>query len=167
MNRSSSLRRTEWPMPPISGLVRGALVGSLVTVMTCVLSSGARDAGVGRFIGTGGGGGTVARLGTCRDVGAADLGAGGLDGLHDVHVPGAAADVPGDGPADLVLAGIGVAGQQGRADEHHPRGAEAALQTVVLLERRLDRVQAGGRLQALDGLDLVTVGLDGKHGARL
>src|SRR5215470_10994638 len=152
MNRSSSLRRTEWPMPPISGLVLGALPGSLVTVMTSVLSSGARDAGVGRVIGGRGRRGSVARLGAGRGVGAADLGTGGLNGLHDVHVAGAAADVAGDRPPDLVVAGVRVAGQQRRADQHHPGGAEAALQAVVLLERRLDRVEAGGGLEALDRL---------------
>src|SRR5947209_19947137 len=62
--------------------------------------------------------------------------------LDDVLVAGAAADIPGQRPADLLLAGVGVFAQQRRARQHHPRGAEAALQAMLLLEAFLNRVKA-------------------------
>src|SRR3989304_4509572 len=76
--------------------------------------------------------------------------AGGLDRLDDVHVAGAAADVPRDRPADVVVTRRRVLLEQRLADEHHPRGAEPALQAVLLLERRLDRVESarGGQAPA-------------------
>ena len=51
---------------------------------------------------------------------------------------------------------------------HHARGAEAALQAVVLLERRLHRVQrAVGLRHALDGHDVGALGLHGDDRAAL
>src|SRR5215468_7210432 len=86
-------------------------------------------------------------------------GAGRLDGLHDVLVAGAAADVAADRPPDLLLARVVVLGEQRGGDEHHPRRAEAALQGVLLVERGLDRVQLRAAREALDGLDLAAVRL--------
>src|SRR5437899_11440440 len=91
----------------------------------------------------------------------------GLDGLDDVRVPGAAAEVAADGLADLRLGGILVAGEQGAARDHHPRRAVAALQPVVLPERLLDRVQLSVLLQAFHRGDLRALGLDGEDRARL
>ena len=89
------------------------------------------------------------------------------DGLDDVHVARAAADVAADRPPHVVVRRSGVLLDQRRADQHHPGGAEAALEAVLLLEGSLDRVQLAVRLEPLDGRDLVAVGLDGEHGAGL
>jgi hypothetical protein len=51
---------------------------------------------------------------------------------------------------------------------HHSRGAEAALQAVMLLERRLHRVQGAVRLRhALDGQYVGALGLHRQHRTRL
>src|SRR5437870_13357240 len=91
----------------------------------------------------------------------------GLDGLDDVRVPGAAAEVAADGLADLRLGGILVAGEQGAARDHHPRRAVAALQPVLLPERLLDRVQLAVLFQAFHRGDLRALGLDREDRARL
>src|SRR6266540_2761180 len=57
-----------------------------------------------------------------------------LHRLDDVLVAGAAADVPRDGPADVLLRRVRVLLEQGRRHQQHRRGAEAALQAVLLLE---------------------------------
>ena len=90
-----------------------------------------------------------------------------LDRLHDVHVPGAPADVAADRGANLVVVGRWVLLDQAFADEHHAGRAEAALQAVVLLERRLHRVEPCRGEQALDGRDLDAVGLDAEQRAGL
>src|ERR1700755_2662173 len=72
MNRGSSLRLTEWPMPPISGLVRGCSSG--------VIAAPPRSSGRDRRAGLGLGGGR-------------HLGGRLLDRLHDVHVAGTATEV--------------------------------------------------------------------------
>src|SRR2546426_5168853 len=91
----------------------------------------------------------------------------GLDGLDDVRVAGAAAEVAADRFADLRLGGILVAGEQGAARQHHPRGAVAALQPVLLPERFLDGVQLAVLLQAFHRGDLRALGLDREDGAGL
>src|SRR5438067_4366233 len=92
---------------------------------------------------------------------------GVLDGLDDVHVPGAAAQVPGDGLADLRLARVPVAIEERAARQHHSRRAVAALQAVLLPEAFLHGVELAVLLEALDGSDLMSVGLHGEEGARL
>src|SRR3982751_6291609 len=47
-----------------------------------------------------------------------------LDGLDDVLVAGAAAEVSRNGPADVLLAGVGGVLQQCRRRQHHARRAE-------------------------------------------
>src|SRR5262245_24514400 len=86
----------------------------------------------------------------------------GADGLHDVHVPRATADVPRDRPAHVVVGRVVVVLEECRGDEHHPGRAEAALKSVRFLERDLYRVQAVGALQPLDGRELTSVGLYGE-----
>src|SRR4026209_818181 len=78
MKRGSSLRLTEWPMPPISGLVRSSR--SVSAVMSVLPSAG----------GGGVGGGLLAldRLG-CDDwggLGGREFSGGLLDRLDDVYV---------------------------------------------------------------------------------
>src|SRR5262249_19675703 len=85
----------------------------------------------------------------------------------DVLVARAAADVPGERPADLLLRRVGVLLQQGGAREHHPWRAEAALEAVLLVEALLNRVQLGTVREALDRLHLAAVDLDGEVRARL
>src|SRR5215207_8040895 len=139
--RSSSLRRSECPMPPIPGGVAW-VVGCSVVVIVALLALG----GGGR------------RSGMYRRP---------AHRLHDVHVARAAAQVPGDGPADLVLAGVGVAVKQRPADQHHRRRAEPALQAVALLEALLDGVELAVARQALDGGDRPAVGLHREQRAGL
>src|SRR5689334_16800172 len=111
MNRGSSLRLTEWPMPPISGLVRG--VASVVIVVRS--RSAGRD---GLAVDRG-----------CRDhrgrLALAERAGRLLDRLHDVHVAGAAAEVAADPVTDLVLARVGVLAEQPGSLHEHPRRAEA------------------------------------------
>src|SRR6476646_9600538 len=66
---------------------------------------------------------------------------GELDGLHDVHVAGAAAQIPGDRLADVLFAWLRVAAEQGVTRHHHARGAEAALEAVLLEEPLLNRIE--------------------------
>src|SRR5882672_12275044 len=77
-----------------------------------------------------------------------------LDGLDDVHVPGAAAQVAGDRLADVLLAGLLGARKERAAGHQHARRAVAALQAVLLPEAFLDGVQLAVALESLDGRDL-------------
>src|SRR5437016_4146515 len=76
-----------------------------------------------------------------------------VDGLHDVHVTGAAAEVPGDRLADLQLGRRGVRGEEPDRGHHHSRRAEPALQAVLLMEALLDRMELPILLESLDGGD--------------
>src|SRR3974377_413694 len=77
-----------------------------------------------------------------------------LDRLDDVHVPGAAAEIAGDRVADLRLRRIRRASEDRDARQHHPRRAVAALQTVLLPETLLNRVELPFRLESFDGDDV-------------
>ena len=96
------------------------------------------------------------------------------DGLLDVGVAGAAAEVAADHVVDLLLGELrrGVARLQAGGDRHQEaRRAEPALQRVALAEGLLHRVQHLAAAvvvarQALDGGHLVPVDLDGEHQAR-
>src|ERR1700758_2955927 len=57
--------------------------------------------------------------------------------LHDVLVAGAAAEVAGQRPADVLLGGVRVLVQQGLGRHHHAGRAEPALQAVLLAEALL------------------------------
>src|SRR5688572_23778903 len=159
MNRGSSLRLTEWPMPPISGEVR---ISCSVSVVIVVAPSTGRGRFGRDFL-------TVDGLGGHhrRRFALAERAGGLLAGLHDVHVASAAAQVAADPFSDLVLGGVGVVAAPPRGLHDHSRGAEAALEAVLVPERLLERMEAGAVGDALDGPDLATVGLDGEHRARL
>src|SRR3569833_1947663 len=97
-------------------------------------------------------------------------GRGGVpDGLLDVGVAGAPAEVAADDLVDLLLGDLRrpVAVLEPGLDRHEEaRRAEPALQGVALAEGLLHRVQQLAALpvvagQALDGLDLVPGCLDG------
>src|SRR5205823_10814104 len=90
-----------------------------------------------------------------------------LDRLHDVHVTGAAAEVAGDGLTDLELARVRIRGQKCRRGDHHPWGAEAALEAVLLVECLLYRVELPILLKTLYRRDAHHIGLNREHGARL
>ena len=92
---------------------------------------------------------------------------GVLDRLDDVHVSGAAAEIPGDGLADLGFAGVRIAFEQRGPGHEHAGRAEAALEAVLLLEALLQRGHAVGPREPLHGADLGPVGLHGQDGARL
>src|SRR5262245_60112986 len=87
--------------------------------------------------------------------------------LDDVLVPGAPAEVAGQGPADLLLGGVRIPLEQGFRGEHHARRAEAALQAVLVLEPLLYGVQLARPAESLHGGDLVAIGLNGEHRAAL
>src|SRR6056300_1722495 len=89
------------------------------------------------------------------------------DGLDDVLISRAAAQVARERPADLVLGRIGVFLEQCLRRHHHPRGAVAALETVLLLEALLDGVQLARAGETLDGFDRVAISLDREHRAAL
>src|SRR5215510_2078262 len=89
-----------------------------------------------------------------------------LDGLDDVDVAGAAAEIPRDRLADLLLARILVSLEERDARHHHSRRAVAALQAVLLSEPLLHGMELAALLEVLDGPDLAAVGLHGEHGAR-
>src|SRR5438552_9508210 len=149
MKRSSSLRFTLWPTPPISAVVGPGACSSVVVIVSPSLRSVARGAR------------RASRAGSLPFLRCP------LDRLDDVHVAGAAAEVAGELPADVVLARVGVAIEQRLAHEHHRRRAEPALQPVHLLEALLDRVELAVLLEALDGGDAPPVRLDREQGARL
>src|SRR5262245_61858572 len=66
---------------------------------------------------------------------------GPLDGLHDVVVPRAAAQVAFELVPDLLFGGLGVPLEHLVSGHDHARGAEPALQAVLLPEPLLDRMQ--------------------------
>ena len=125
--------------------------------------------------------GVVAVLGEQRDRGLGRVGAlvvergrdhapasrGRQHRAHDVVVAGAAAEVALEPEPDLALGRVGVLLEQRDRGEHHARGAEAALQPMLLVERLLDRMQLPVARQALDRGDRRAVGLDREHRARL
>jgi len=85
----------------------------------------------------------------------------------DVVVTGAAAEVTLQPKSDLPLARVGIAFQQLLGRHDHPRGTEAALQTMLIPEGLLQRMQRRALRQPFDGRDLRAIGLDREHGARL
>src|SRR5512134_4080518 len=89
-----------------------------------------------------------------------------LHGLDDVDVAGAAAEVALEPLVDLLVGGIGVVLQQPRRRHDHARRAEAALKSVALRERALDRVELPLLRHALDRHDARPVRLRREHGAR-
>src|SRR4029079_5998545 len=92
---------------------------------------------------------------------------GRLDGLDDVVVPGAAAEVPLERLADLVVGRIRVPLEDLGGGHDHPGRAVAALERVVLVERTLERVQLAVFCEAFDRLDVEAVGLEGEDRAGL
>src|SRR5713226_4073485 len=92
---------------------------------------------------------------------------GVLNGLDDIVVARAAAEIAVELVPDLFLRRLGIALEELRRRHDHARRAEAALQPVLLPEGVLDRVQLAVLGHAFDRGDLRAVGLDGQHGAGL
>src|SRR6266550_5365564 len=95
------------------------------------------------------------------------LARGLLDRLDDVHVAGAAAEIAADPVSDLGLSGLLVLVEQPGGLHYHPRRAEAALETVLVPEGLLERLEGRPVGHPLDRPDLGAVRLDGEHRARL
>src|SRR2546428_11894428 len=89
------------------------------------------------------------------------------DRLHDVVVAGAAAEVPLERLAALLLRGRGVLLEVAGRCHDHARRAVATLQAVVPVKRVLDRVKLAVVREALDRGDLATIGLEGEQRAGL
>src|SRR3990170_2195657 len=89
------------------------------------------------------------------------------DGLHDVHVACAAAQVSGDRHANLLLRGLRVHPKQFACCEDDAGCAKPALKAMVFPERLLQGVQPSMGRKPFDCRDLGAVRLDRKHRARL
>ena len=93
---------------------------------------------------------------------------GQLDGVDDLLIAGAAADIVADGEGDLVPGGIGIAVDEGLAAQDHAGDAEAALYRAGLakgidIDLTLPLTQSFDRedLLSLKFGDLLDAGLDG------
>src|SRR5437763_7563918 len=90
-----------------------------------------------------------------------------LHRFDDVLIARAPADVARQRPADLLLGWARVLGEQRSAGEHHAGRTEAALQSVLLFEPLLDRVERAAAAEPFHRCDLASVGLYGEHRAGL
>jgi hypothetical protein len=83
-----------------------------------------------------------------------------------VLIPGAPTEISFEPGADTFFARPGFAAQQLERAHDHARGAETALQRVVLTKGRQQGMLAiTGRAQGLDRVDCRAVGLDGQDRA--
>src|SRR5437588_2354755 len=76
-----------------------------------------------------------------------------MDGLEDLPVAGAAADVPRQRLADLGIARLGVALKERIRGDDEPRRAEPALHRAGFQERLLQRMERRAAAEPFDGLD--------------
>src|SRR6266511_3659691 len=89
----------------------------------------------------------------------------GVEGGEDPAVPGAAAQVAGDGLAQRELVGVRPAVEQVVHGHDHPGDAEAALHGTLLEEGPLDVGQLALGAQALDSADVAADRVGGHHAA--
>src|SRR5712691_11409379 len=85
--------------------------------------------------------------------------------LDDVDVPGAAAQVARNPVANFIIGRVAIRTQECVSGHQHSRSAEAALQTVLLEESLLQRMQLAVLFEALDRQYLAPVRLNGVRGA--
>src|ERR1700736_6561572 len=74
----------------------------------------------------------------------------GLDRLDNIVVAGATAEVALEPQSDLLLGRVGVALEQLLGRHDHARGAEAALEAMLIPEGLLQRVQGRALGQSFD-----------------
>ena len=89
-----------------------------------------------------------------------------LNGLHNIVVAGAAAEVAFQRVPDLRLGRISVSLKQLNRVHDHPGGTEPALKTVLFPESFLDWVQYAVLCKAFDRHNVGAIGLYGKNRAR-
>src|SRR5712692_11591276 len=89
-----------------------------------------------------------------------------VDGLDDLGVAGAPADVARERLPDLCLGRVRVAAQKVRGGDDQAGCAEAALHRAGFDEGFLRRVQLAVRRESLDGRHLPALRLSGQHKAR-
>src|SRR5947207_4536823 len=92
---------------------------------------------------------------------------GVLNGVDDVLIAGAAAEVALDPLANLALGWRWVVLQQRHGRHDHPRRAVPALKPVLLPKAGLQRVKGAVRREPFDRGDRRSVGLDREDRARL
>src|SRR5215475_9783859 len=159
MKRRSSLRRTAAPIPVslmASSLGTSVPAPNLFYGMICRLDA-SRD-----------GQRAILLLGGLRHVAARHGPGARRDGLDDVVITGAAAQIAVELVTDgLLVELVSFAADNVERRHDHPGRAEPALQGVVLAERLLHRVELVARGQPLDGEDARTVERECEHGARL
>src|SRR3990172_3827736 len=83
----------------------------------------------------------------------------GHNGLHDLHIAGAAAEIAGDGLSYLNLGVVGGLLQESLGHQDDAGGAEAALDGPVVYEGLLDGVKLAVLGQALNGEDVSVPGI--------
>src|SRR5262245_23558303 len=86
-----------------------------------------------------------------------------LDGIEDLRVPRAAAEVPGERGPDRVPVGTRRRVQQGLRGEEDPRYAVSALRGAELREGLLEGMERAPLGEALDGEDRRVLALDGQR----
>src|SRR6266566_352474 len=91
----------------------------------------------------------------------------GLDGLDDVDVASTPAEVAFEAPADLVFGRVWVLFQEISRGHDESGRAVTALQSVLVPESLLDRVELITLGHAFDGRKAAAVRLDGEHRAAL
>src|SRR5215470_5031919 len=91
---------------------------------------------------------------------------GFLDRGDNVAVARAAAEIAGDRFFDLLVGGLDLFAEQSISRHQHARRTVAALDSVVVPERFLQRMQSLVLSQPFDCNDLISIGLHGKHHAR-
>src|SRR5579885_2690404 len=91
----------------------------------------------------------------------------GFDGVHNMLVPSASADVALQTFTDFLLCGTRISLQNLLHCHDHSWSAETALRSVLIPESLLHRMIAAVSGKAFDGHDFAAVRLNGEHGAAL
>jgi hypothetical protein len=86
--------------------------------------------------------------------------------LDDVVIAGTAAEIRRERVSDLCVRRVWVIAQECRQRHQKTRSAETTLEAVRLTKGRLKRIQISGRSKTLDGLEIVSGGLNREHDAR-
>src|SRR5689334_7642345 len=82
---------------------------------------------------------------------------GSLHRVDDVLVTGAAAQVAFESVANFLFGGVGVVGEQLPGAQNHAGRTEAALQSVLVPECFLDRIEAAICREPFDGQDFSSI----------